>query len=111
MVSHNEFDFDPASIGRSCTVANACGFQGIFSEFGTFPAWSPFQGTTVEEHITFGQNNHFSQNAYSGPWRFMAPRRGHGDLGSMAGKPVPPGRGQHYGPRHSPGLTRFPAQL
>jgi Right handed beta helix region len=76
LVSHNEFDFNPASIGSSCTVAKVCGFQGVFSEYGTYPSWSPYQGTVVEKHIAFGQNNHFTANTYSGPWRFMAPAQG-----------------------------------
>jgi hypothetical protein len=71
-VSHNVFEFDPASLGSACTLANECGFQGVFSEYGTYPSWSPYKGTSIENHITFGQNNHFSQNTYNGPWRFMA---------------------------------------
>ena len=70
-VDHNQFDFSPASIGPSCTLSNECGFQGLFSEYGTFPAWSPYTGTSVEDHITFSQDNHFTQNTYRGPWRFM----------------------------------------
>jgi hypothetical protein len=75
-VSHNEFDFDPASLGPKCTLANECGFQGVFSEYGTFPSWSPYKANSVENHITFDQNNHFSQNSYTGPWRFMAQSQG-----------------------------------
>jgi hypothetical protein len=71
MVDHNEFDFSPASIGPTCTLKNECGFQGVFSEYGTFPSWSPYTGTSVENHITFDQNNHFAQNVYHGPWRYM----------------------------------------
>ena len=48
-----------------------CGFQGIFSEYGSYPSWSPYQGTAVEKHITEQQNNHFTANTYTGPWRFM----------------------------------------
>ena len=72
MVTDNQFEFNPANIGASCTVANSCGFQGLFSEYGTFPSWSPYTGTSVENSITFSQNNHFANNAYYGPWRFMA---------------------------------------
>ena len=75
-IDDNNFDFNPADIGPSCTVANQCGFQGIFSEFGTYPSWSPYQGTTVGMHITFGQDNHFARNTYRGPWRFMALAQG-----------------------------------
>ena len=71
-VDRNEFDFSPASIGPSCTPSKGCGFQGLFSEYGTFPAWSPYTGTSVEDHITFSQDNHFTQNVYRGPWLFMA---------------------------------------
>lgn len=75
-VDHNVFDFEPASLGPSCTPSNGCGFQGIFSQFGTYPSWSPYQGVTVEKHITFGQGNRFSSNAYHGPWSFMALQQG-----------------------------------
>jgi hypothetical protein len=75
-VSHNVFDFSPARVGKLCTQKNDCGFQGIFSEFGTFPSWSPYQGTIVEQHITLDQNNHFSDNTYNGPWQFMAGAQG-----------------------------------
>ena len=75
-VYHNVFDFNPASIGPSCTLAKECGFQGMFSEYGTYPSWSPYQGTVVEKHITFVQDNHFVSNTYHGPWRFMALEQG-----------------------------------
>ena len=58
----------PSDIGPSCTPANECGFQGMFSEYGTYPAWSPYQKTIIEQQITFDQNNHFRSNTYDGPW-------------------------------------------
>lgn len=73
LVSANEFNFDPAKIGPRCTAANYCGFNGIFSEWGS---WMPYKGTVVEDHITFGQNNHFRSNSYNGPWRFTAQEQG-----------------------------------
>ncbi len=33
----------------SCTAENICGVSGVFSNFGTFPPHSPFQGTIVEQ--------------------------------------------------------------
>ena len=75
-VEHNVFDFVPASVGASCTAATDCGFQGLFSEYGSYPTWSPYQGTVVEKHITFNQNNHFFDNVYNGPWQFMANQQG-----------------------------------
>jgi Right handed beta helix region len=71
-VDHNVFDFNPAAIGHGCTAAHGCGYVGVFSEYGSDPSWSPYHGTAVEYHITFGQGNHFAANVYSGPWRFMA---------------------------------------
>jgi hypothetical protein len=71
-VDNNVFNFDPAAIGSRCTAANGCGYVGVFSEYGSDPSWSPYHGTAVERHITFGQGNHFANNAYSGPWKFMA---------------------------------------
>jgi len=75
-VHHNIFDFSPASIGPACTTSNDCGIQGIFSQFGSYPSWSPYRGFVAENHITFGQNNNFSSNIYNGPWRFMAHEQG-----------------------------------
>jgi Right handed beta helix region len=73
LVSHNSFTFDPARIGPECTPAKYCGFNGIFSQGGS---WLPYQGTVVENHITFDQNNHFVSNSYHGPWEFMLQEQG-----------------------------------
>jgi parallel beta-helix repeat protein len=72
-VSGNDFIFDPASIGPDCTPAKYCGFNGIFSQWGS---WQPYHGTVVENHITFDQNNHFGSNTYNGPWQFMVLQQG-----------------------------------
>jgi hypothetical protein len=66
-VSDNRFQLSARDV-PDCTEANGCGFNGIFSEYGSSV---PFQGTAVEDHITFNQNNHFSHNTYIGPWSFM----------------------------------------
>jgi Right handed beta helix region len=76
LVSGNIFNFDPASIGSDCLSAKYCGFNGIFSQWGGQPSWSPYQGTTVESHIMFHQNNHFASNAYYGPWQFIVSDQG-----------------------------------
>jgi hypothetical protein len=75
-VDHNVFDFTPASVSANCTAATACGFQGIFSEYGTYPSWSPYQGPIVEKHITYDQGNRFFDNEYDGPWQFMVYQQG-----------------------------------
>jgi hypothetical protein len=71
LVSRNVFAFSPAAVGAKCTPANGCGLQGLFSEYGSYPSWSPYKGTVVEQHITFGQDNRFESNEYTGPWEFM----------------------------------------
>ena len=71
IVSRNDFNFDPEDIGRDCTPEKFCGFNGVFSQWGSEPSWSPYKGTVVENHITFDQNNHFEANIYNGPWQFM----------------------------------------
>ena len=70
-VHDNEFHFDPAGID-GCAGSQSCGQQGIFSNYGTYPNWSPYKGTKIEQAITFDQNNHFSHNSYWGPWGFTA---------------------------------------
>jgi len=75
-VSGNDFSFDPTRIGPDCIPAKYCGFNGIFSQWGSYPSWSPYHSTVVENHITFDQNNHFKSNAYSGPWRFVVHEQG-----------------------------------
>ena len=76
IVTHNVFDFTPAHIGRSCVPAARCGFQGLFSEYGTYPPWSPYKKTIVEDHVTFQQNNRFTANTYRGPWHFLVHDQG-----------------------------------
>ena len=75
-VTHNVFDFAAAAVSPACSPATGCGFQGVFSEFGTYPSWSPYQNTVVEQAITYDQNNHFSNNRYNGPWQFMVHQQG-----------------------------------
>lgn len=76
LVDHNIFEFDPPHLGPACTAASRCGFQGLFSEYGTYPAWSPYHATVVEDHLTFAQGNHFAANTYIGPWRFIVHDQG-----------------------------------
>ncbi len=76
LVEDNMFSFRPSDIGPSCTPANECGFQGVFSEYGTYPNWSPYHKTIVEQHITYDQDNHFRANTYLGPWIFMVYEQG-----------------------------------
>ncbi len=74
LISRNTFSFSPARIGPDCTPAKYCGFNGIFSQWGS---WQPYHAVSVENHITFGQDNHFASNSYRGPWQFVVQEQGH----------------------------------
>ena len=67
-VTDNDFRMDKAAIG--CTT-NLCGNQGLFSNWGTVPSWSPYKARVIQDAITFNQNNRFSNNRYVGDWRFV----------------------------------------
>ena len=69
-VQNNTFRFDPSRIGAACRRSDGCGYVALVSQWGSYPEWSPYQGTMVEEAITFRQNNVWSANRYFGPWRF-----------------------------------------
>jgi parallel beta-helix repeat protein len=70
-VHGNEFHHDPSAI-PDCAGSASCGQQGIFSNYGTYPKWSPYKGTVISQAITFDQNNRFQDNAYFGTWGFTA---------------------------------------
>jgi len=74
-VAHNAFEFDPYEIGPNCTVANYCGENGLFSNYGQ----PPYSGPAVPTNITFDQDNHFEDNTYAGPWGFEAWSQGNLD--------------------------------
>ncbi|MFK0243511.1 right-handed parallel beta-helix repeat-containing protein [Amycolatopsis azurea] len=57
------------SHGSSCT--GLCGRMGLLANFGTYPEWSPYRGSSVSEDVTFRQGNRWYDNTYSGSWRFV----------------------------------------
>ncbi|GAM18699.1 hypothetical protein SAMD00019534_018740 [Acytostelium subglobosum LB1] len=67
-IENNQFRFDAASV--NCTNG-ICGRQAVFSNWGTYPANSPYLGTKIQDAITFSQSNIWRNNAYFGNWRFM----------------------------------------
>jgi hypothetical protein len=69
-VHHNTFKMSRASFAN-CTT-NMCGRNAIFSNYGTFPSWSPYKADKVSKAITFEQGNQFSDNTYVGAWNFTA---------------------------------------
>ena len=56
-VIENVFVLRPRLVGRQCTARRQCGYNGVFSQYGTYPSWSPYRGTVIEEAITFTQDN------------------------------------------------------
>ncbi|PJJ56858.1 parallel beta helix pectate lyase-like protein [Mumia flava] len=72
LVHHNVIRFDPARMPDACRPGRGCGYVGLFSNWGSYPSWSPYKGLSVERAITFRQNNRWVKNRYVGPTRFMA---------------------------------------
>lgn len=70
-VSHNDFTLDRAAVPGCEGAANGCGENGLFSEYGSYPSWSPYTAYSVPHALTYEQGNRFSDNVYSGAWRFM----------------------------------------
>lgn len=68
-VHDNDFRMNTANV-LNCDTA-FCGHVAIISNVGSSPAWSPYQGALVKNNITFKQGNQFSNNSYSGSWKFM----------------------------------------
>jgi hypothetical protein len=71
LVEFNQFTFTPSAVGKSCTAARLCGYNGVFSEYGSDPSWSPYHADLVPTAVAFHQDNKFYDNTYSGPWCFM----------------------------------------
>jgi parallel beta-helix repeat protein len=66
-VADNVFNFNPSNIGSDCTKANNCGFNGLFSEYGST---TPYKAWVVLLNISDHQHNVFEDNTYDGPWNF-----------------------------------------
>ena len=75
MVEGNAFVTDPSKI-PGCKSSEGCGFNGLFSNYGSYPRWSPYHGEIVQKDITFKQKNVWRNNTYRGDWHFMAEETG-----------------------------------
>ncbi|MGW9036107.1 right-handed parallel beta-helix repeat-containing protein [Streptomyces sp. NPDC055721] len=64
----NRFVLDKSVV--DCTAG--CGRMAVLANSGTSPDWSPYRGERVAEAITRGQHNRWHDNAYVGPWTFVA---------------------------------------
>jgi hypothetical protein len=74
-VHHNTFTMDRANF-FDCS-AEMCGRNAVFSNYGTYPSWSPYKGDVITKAITYNQGNVFSNNTYLGTWNFMPVDTGH----------------------------------
>jgi hypothetical protein len=75
VVENNLFSINTAQI-RRCVRSMGCGYNGLFSNYGTYPPWSPYKERFVQERITFRQNNVWRSNTYVGDWHFMIEEAG-----------------------------------
>jgi hypothetical protein len=75
LVEGNVFRFDHSQIAL-CARSKGCGFNGLFSNYGTYPRWSPYKAKVVQENITFKQNNVWRDNTYFGDWAFAVEEPG-----------------------------------
>ena len=69
-VHHNTFKMNRANFFNCSTTM--CGRNAIFSNYGTYPSWSPYKADTISKAITYNQGNVFSNNTYVGTWNFTA---------------------------------------
>ncbi|HEY6736291.1 MAG TPA: carbohydrate binding domain-containing protein [Candidatus Saccharimonadia bacterium] len=72
LVHGNIFAIDKSAIASCAAAPNSCGLQGLFSNFGSSPAWSPYRDAVVANAIAGSQNNTFTDNEYTGDWHIMA---------------------------------------
>jgi hypothetical protein len=75
-VHDNVFSLNPNNVSKTCAARTGCGYNGVFSNWGTFPTWSPYKEDTVQDAITFHQGNRFFNNTYAGPWNFIVHEQG-----------------------------------
>jgi hypothetical protein len=67
-VHHNTFKMNRANFFNCPT--GMCGRNAIFSNYGSYPSWSPYKGLKISKAIVHNQGNKFANNTYAGPWHF-----------------------------------------
>jgi hypothetical protein len=75
VVEGNTFGCDSSNISRG-VASKGCGFNGLFSNYGTYPRWSPHKGHIVPNNMPFKQNSVWRNNRYTGGWHFMVEESG-----------------------------------
>ena len=80
--------------------AGQCGRMAVLSNYGSYPDWSPYKGDRVAQAITFSQQNRWYDNAYVGPWSFVAHDQGLVlDVEQWQGAPYRQDSGSAFGPQ------------
>jgi hypothetical protein len=74
-VHRNTFKMNRANFFNCST--SMCGRAAIFSNYGTYPSWSPYKADTISKAIMHNQGNVFSNNTYVGIWNFTPLDTGH----------------------------------
>ena len=69
-VHHNTFAMKRANFANC--AASMCGRNAVFSNYGSYPSWSPYKGEVISKAISYDQGNAFSNNTYVGGWSFIA---------------------------------------
>ncbi|WP_428950369.1 right-handed parallel beta-helix repeat-containing protein [Streptomyces sp. cg35] len=67
-IHDNRFVLDKSVL--KCTAK--CDRMSVLANYGTYPDWSPYKGEGVADAITEKQHNRWHDNAYLGPWKFVA---------------------------------------
>jgi len=120
-VKNNYFSVDPAVvIAIYPNVVRAAhtriGVMGMFSNFGTYPAWSPYQGAAPAPHtnrskidalLNFSQNNVWQSNSYAGPHYWQTPRETYQTFTTWQAAPFSQDAGSTY--TTTPGAGTGPA--
>ncbi|MFH8839274.1 right-handed parallel beta-helix repeat-containing protein [Streptomyces sp. NPDC017868] len=95
-IHDNRFVLDASVPG----CAAECGRMAVLANQGSAPDWSPYLGGRVAEAVTRQQDNRWHDNAYSGPWSFVAGDTGRTlDPGHWQGAPYRQDTGSTFGPR------------
>jgi hypothetical protein len=72
-VHDNTFFHNRAAVlaGYALPSGVVTGKIAIISQYGTYPAWSPYQAFAISDAITLNQNNQWSNNSYTGNYSWM----------------------------------------
>jgi Right handed beta helix region len=66
-IHDNTFAFATAVV--RCAIPMS-GRMAVLANSGTYPDWSPYKGSRVQQAITFEQRVRWHNNTYRGPWTF-----------------------------------------